>query len=71
MSNQDKALIVAAVVTVFEALSAYDQLRQEGVSVRVIDLFSVHPIDREELISSVTRCFPCLHKRALMLTSLP
>jgi transketolase len=51
-SDKDKALIVAAGITVFEALTAYDQLQQEGISVRVIDLFSVRPIDREELIRS-------------------
>ncbi len=52
MSDDDKALVVAAGVTVFEALAAYDQLKQNGISVRVIDLFSVSPIDRDELISS-------------------
>ena len=46
------ALIVAAGVTVFEALSAYDQLKKKGTSVRVIDLFSVQPIDREALATS-------------------
>jgi transketolase len=48
-SDHDRALVVAAGVTVFEALSAYDQLFQENISVRVIDLFSVKPIDREKL----------------------
>lgn len=51
-SDQDRALIVAAGVTVYEALTAYDRLREEGVLVRVIDLFSVQPIDRDELASS-------------------
>jgi transketolase len=51
-SDKDKALIVAAGVTVFEALAAYDQLQREDISVRVIDLFSVRPIDREELTAS-------------------
>ena len=51
-SNQDRALIVGGGVTVFEALAAYEQLQKEGVSVRVIDLFSVQPIDRQELIAS-------------------
>lgn len=51
-SDSDQALIVAAGVTVFEALKAYDQLRQENIAVRVIDLFSVQPIDRDELIAS-------------------
>ncbi len=51
-SDKDRALIVAGGVTVFEALTAYDQLSKEGISVRVIDLFSVQPIDRDELIAS-------------------
>jgi transaldolase len=33
-------------------LAAYDQLQSEGLSVRVIDLFSIQPIDRDELIAS-------------------
>lgn len=51
-SEKDKALIVAAGVTVLEALTAYDQLQREGIAVRVIDLFSVRPIDREQLITA-------------------
>jgi transketolase len=51
-SDQDRALIVAAGVTVQEALLAHEVLRDEGTPVRVIDLFSVQPIDREELIAS-------------------
>lgn len=51
-TEKDKALVIAGGVTVFEALAAYDQLSKEGISVRVIDLFSIQPIDRDELISS-------------------
>ena len=51
-SDHDNALVVAAGVTLFEALAAYDQLAKEGISIRVIDLFSVSPIDRQELIAS-------------------
>jgi transketolase len=51
-SAADRALIVAAGVTVKEALRAHDVLRDQGVPVRVIDLFSVQPIDREALIAS-------------------
>src|SRR5579872_742194 len=51
-SDKDRALVVAAGVTVFEALAAYDQLQKDGISICVIDLFSVHPIDRNELIAS-------------------
>jgi transketolase len=51
-SDKDRALIVAAGVTVFEALAAYEELRKQGIPVRVIDLFSVQPIDRSELAAS-------------------
>jgi transketolase len=39
------ATVVAAGVTVFEALKAYDDLKRQGVSIRVIDAYSVKPID--------------------------
>lgn len=51
-SDHDRALIVAGGVTLFEALAAYDELKKAGIAVRVIDLFSVQPIDREELTAS-------------------
>ncbi len=51
-STKDRALIVAAGVTVAEALRAHDALREQGIPVRVIDLFSVQPVDQEELIAS-------------------
>ena len=37
--------MVGAGVTVFEALKAYDQLKSEGALIRVIDLYSVAPVD--------------------------
>ncbi len=51
-SQADRALIVAAGVTVAEALTAYDALQREGIHVRVIDLFSVQPVDREALLEA-------------------
>jgi transketolase len=50
--EKDRALVVAAGVTVFEALAAYDELAKQGIAIRVIDLFSVQPIDRAELAAS-------------------
>ncbi len=44
-SAADRATIVAAGVTVHEALAAYEQLQREGLPVRVIDAYSVKPID--------------------------
>jgi transketolase len=51
-SETDRALIVAAGVTVAEALHAHDILKERGIPVRVIDLFSVQPIDQKELAAS-------------------
>jgi transketolase len=48
-SSEDKLTIVGAGVTLFEALAAYDELKAEGIAVRVIDIFSVKPIDEETL----------------------
>jgi transketolase len=49
-SSSDVLTIVAAGVTLFEALNAYDQLKAAGLSVRVIDLYSIAPIDRNTLL---------------------
>ena len=51
-TDHDRALIVAAGVTVNEALLAHEILDGEAIPVRVIDLFSVQPIDRAALITS-------------------
>jgi transketolase len=48
-SDKDAATIVAAGVTLFEALKAHETLQKEGVAVRVIDLYSVQPVDAETL----------------------
>jgi transketolase len=51
-SASDVLTIVAAGVTLFEALKAYDQLKAAGMAVRVIDLYSIAPIDRATLMES-------------------
>jgi transketolase len=54
-SANDKVLIVAGGVTLDEALKAYEQLAKEGVSVAVVDIFSVKPIDRDTLVTQAKR----------------
>jgi len=49
-STQDQACLVAAGITVHEALKAHDTLKQKGISVAVIDLYSVKPLDAKTLI---------------------
>jgi transketolase len=51
-SASDQLTIVAAGVTLFEALKAYDTLHAAGIAVRVIDLYSIVPIDRATLVDS-------------------
>ena len=48
-SDDDDVAIVAAGITVPEAIAAADTLADEGIGVRVIDLYSVKPIDAETL----------------------
>ncbi|MEK7479566.1 MAG: transketolase [Patescibacteria group bacterium] len=48
-SADDKATIVAAGITLHEALAAYEELAKEGIKVRVIDLYSIKPFDAETL----------------------
>ena len=51
-SASDALTIVAAGVTLFETLKAYDQLKAAGIAARVIDLYSIVPIDRTTLLDS-------------------
>ncbi|MBI1873103.1 MAG: transketolase [Acidobacteria bacterium] len=48
-SRSDVATVVAAGITVYEALAASDDLRTRGVSIRIIDAYSVQPVDRATL----------------------
>src|SRR5207247_5001418 len=48
-SAEDRATIVGAGVTGFEALKAADSLAEDGIWVRVIDAYSVKPIDGRTL----------------------
>ncbi len=48
----DRATVVAAGITLHEAITAADELARSGVKVRVIDAYSVKPIDREGLAAA-------------------
>lgn len=52
-SSADVAAIVAAGITVHEALNAYEELKKEDILIRVIDLYSVKPVDRKTLLKAV------------------
>lgn len=55
-TSEDRVLVVAAGVTVGEALAAHDELTKIGIRIRVIDLFSVQPVDKQMLIDSTHAC---------------
>jgi transketolase len=48
-SDDDDVTVVAAGITVHEALEAADALAEEGVQARVIDLYSIKPLDADTL----------------------
>ncbi len=49
-SASDAVTVIGAGVTVFEALTAHDELKKAGINIRVIDLYSVQPIDVDGLV---------------------
>lgn len=49
-SAADAVTIVAAGVTLHEALAAAERLAEEGIAARVVDAYSVKPIDRSALL---------------------
>ncbi len=51
-SDNDALTVVTAGVTLHEALKAADVLAGEGIAVRVIDVYSVAPIDKETLLAA-------------------
>lgn len=54
-SQSDVATVIGAGLTVHEALKAYDELKDERISVRIIDAYSVEPIDKDNLSKEVEK----------------
>ena len=51
-SGGDDVTLVAAGITLHEALAAADELATQGVTARVVDLYSIKPIDEQTLIDA-------------------
>jgi transketolase len=51
-SEDDEVALVAAGITVHEALRAADLLAEDGIAARVIDLYSIKPLDAETLAAA-------------------
>jgi len=52
-SPSDRATVIGAGITVHEALKAAAKLTAEGIAIRVLDAYSVKPIDRETILKAV------------------
>lgn len=51
-SDDDQVTVIAAGVTLHQALKAYQTLKADGISIRVIDLYSVKPIDANTVLDA-------------------
>ena len=49
-SENDKAVVIAAGITLHEALKAYDELKTKETNIAVIDAYSVKPIDVDMIV---------------------
>jgi transketolase len=52
-SDEDDVALIGAGITVHEALKAADTLADEGISARVIDAYSIKPLDAETILAAV------------------
>ena len=51
-SDNDQVTVIAAGITLHEVLKAYETLKADGISIRVIDLYSVKPIDAKTVLEA-------------------
>lgn len=51
-SDNDAVTVIGAGVTLHEAISAANTLKGEGINIRVVDLFTLKPIDKDTIIAS-------------------
>jgi transketolase len=51
----DKVTVVAAGVTLFEALKAADALKAEGIGITVIDAYSIKPLGKKEILAAAQK----------------
>jgi transketolase len=49
-SNDDLLTVAATGITVYEALQAADLLKQENINIRVVDCYSICPVDKQTLL---------------------
>lgn len=55
-SANDQVLLIGAGITLYEALNAAAELEKSGVNARVLDPFTIKPLDRETIIANAQQC---------------
>ncbi|XP_063282982.1 transketolase [Pelobates fuscus] len=51
-SKDDQVTVIGAAVTLHEALAAAEQLKKENIHIRIIDLFTIKPLDRKTILEN-------------------
>lgn len=55
-SEKDKVVVVGAGITLHEAIKAHSVLLEEGINIKVIDLYSIKPLDSATLEKESSKC---------------
>merc|ERR1712241_994772 len=55
-SDKDAVLVIAAGITMDQAVEAAEILAGEGVNIRLMDPFTIKPIDREAILANAKEC---------------
>lgn len=55
-TENDKVLVIGAGVTLHEAITAATELAKASINVRVLDPFTVKPIDSETIVANAKEC---------------
>ncbi|CAH1153703.1 unnamed protein product [Phaedon cochleariae] len=55
-SDKDQIVLIGGGVTLHEAITASAELAKAGIGARVIDPFTVKPLDKETIVSNIRQC---------------
>lgn len=51
-SEKDKVLVITAGITLHETLKAYAILKNKGINIRIIDAYSIKPLDKKKIMKN-------------------
>lgn len=55
-SPNDQVLLIGAGITLYEALNAAEELEKSGINARVLDPFTIKPLDSDSIIENAQQC---------------